>query len=218
MKLETVDNSFLRCEPIAFNNHKLSFFFNIVCRLYRKIYARPHVNQIESHFSTISVSFGNAIDLGSNTHHMCATIRKRTHQNTMCTRPSYDDKKSIQNNNTHWEENKYLLHSFKHVFLLLLAFFVFPLLILRSLSFNISQLYALSCRAIVFMLKNHISFDNATHWIPTRCEDVTRSERSQNESLETKTSSAYKQIRNIHIYFAQTKESNGLSLFLFPSN
>lgn len=57
--------------PIPMRSHlittnRLRFYeCAAMCFVYisnRKIYARPHVNQIESHFSTISVSFGNAID------------------------------------------------------------------------------------------------------------------------------------------------------------
>lgn len=61
-------------------------------------------------------------------HHICATIRKRTHQNTMCTRrffslcffsSTHETKKMRQKTRIRTNENKYLLHSFKHVFLLL---------------------------------------------------------------------------------------------------
>lgn len=138
---------------------------------------------------------------------MCATIRKRTHQNTICTRLflSYakktNGKNSSSNNNNksnqqpnNINENKYLLHSFKHVFLLFVAPFFF---------------------AFTLMLKNRISFDNATHWIPTRCEDVTRTERffgwisrCENKfSIQTNTRVRTKKIY-IHIYFAREWKSS----------
>lgn len=140
---------------------------------------------------------------------MCATIRKRTHQNTIRTRLflSYakktNGKNSSSNNNNksnqqpnNINENKYLLHSFKHVFLLFVAPFFF---------------------AFTLMLKNRISFDNATHWIPTRCEDVTRTERffgwisrCENKfSIQTYTRVRTKKNLYTYLFCARMKELDG---------
>lgn len=57
------------------------------------------------------------------------------------------------------------------------------------------------------MLKNRISFDNATHWIPTRCEDVTRSERCSHESWTENKFSIQTNTKYTYLFCANEKNS-----------
>lgn len=159
------------------------------------------VNQIESHFSRIQFHLVMRSIVFDYRHITCVQSFGNARIKTQCVQGFFSSLKLIKRKrrssrnstgkNRRTEENKYLLHSFKHVFSFVGRLFRF-------------------CFAVVFMLKNRISFDNVTHQIPTRCKDVTRTERSPNESW-TKTSSAYKQIRNIHIYFVRTNSGSAKS-------
>lgn len=164
------DSDVKRARTHRFNNHKSSsMYFEM------EIYARPHVNQIESHFSTDShwmfVRFvmRSIVSRRTSTSHMCNQSETHASKNNVykalfshSPSPSLfslkiGKKEEKKHKPKRTNENKYLLHSFKHVFsFVTVAFFV-------SVPISI---------VVVFMLKNRISFDNVTHWIPTRCEKM----------------------------------------------